>query len=268
MAGSAGEGDGVGVEVIVGELGVFLIVVLLILTRFVFFGMKKKVKTAKITNKNTHVRAKIKLYFSRIVLYFTMRRQIFGMIFVFILGLAIGAAGVFYFGREKIEPFHAAEKSIYWFVLLRTSNIEHLYRGVPGDEKKSKLIKTFAVKTGIPGERPTPLPELLGRGYWIIIERQESKDNPETAPYFLSLNIPVPEEEPYGPSPYLECNGQCSWGISGEFGLHGVNGDISRLSNEDLGSSGCIRHSDADITYLYNLLDPKNEEVRYYIEDV
>jgi lipoprotein-anchoring transpeptidase ErfK/SrfK len=129
------------------------------------------------------------------------------------------------------------------------------------------LLKTFSVKTGIPEERPTPLPQLVGRDYWLITDKASSKDNPETAPYFLTLNIPAPESSPYGPSPYDECNGQCNWILPGAFGLHGVNGDKTKLAEENPGSSGCIRHTDEDITYLYNLLDLRKEKVRYYIED-
>lgn len=155
----------------------------------------------------------------------------------------------------------------YWFVLHRKANKEELFQGVPGDKKKSKLVKTFTVKVGIPGERPTPLPKLLGKNYWLLIAKEEQKDNPETAPYFLKLNIPVPAEEPYGPAPYNECNGQqCHWILPGAFGLHGINGDPSRLSPENPGSSGCIRHKDEDITYLFNLLDPSKSEIRYYID--
>lgn len=164
----------------------------------------------------------------------------------------------------------------YWFVLHRKSQKEFLYQGVPGNSSQSTLIKTFAVKTGIPGERPTPLPELAGREYWVITKKEESSQNPETAPYFITLDVPAPEEEPYGPVPYLECHnspyawpdGQCHWSLPGEFGLHGINGDPTRLGDENLGSSGCIRHTDEDITYLYNLLDPEREEIRYYIEDI
>lgn len=152
-------------------------------------------------------------------------------------------------------------------MLHRKSNIEYLYQGRPGGIKESQLIRKFTVKTGIPGQRPTPLPKLLGKEYWIITGKAESKENPETAPYFLTLNIPAPEEPPFGPAPYLECNGQCHWELPGEFGLHGINGDESRLSAEDPGSSGCIRHRDEDITYLFNLLDPNKEEIRYYIKD-
>lgn len=158
-------------------------------------------------------------------------------------------------------------KSSYWLVLNRKSNIETLYYGEPENLKRSKIIKTFNVKTGVPGEKPTPLPQLLGRKYWLIVEKLDSKDNPETSPYFLSLDVPVSEEEPFGPKPYNECNGQCNWGIPGAFGLHGVNADPSRLSKEDPGSSGCIRHKDEDIVYLYQLLDPDKEKIRYYIFD-
>lgn len=173
----------------------------------------------------------------------------------------------------------ASEKPIqqenYWLLLHRKSNKEFLYHGTPGDKEKSKLLKTFVVKSGIPGERPTPLPQLLGRDYWVIINKLEQKDNPETAPYFLTLNIPVGDEEPFGPTPYLECNGpasqrgeQCNWILPGDFGLHGSAGDPSKLADDNPGSSGCVRHTDEDITYLFNVLDPTKEEIRYYIEDI
>ena len=155
----------------------------------------------------------------------------------------------------------------YWFMLSRKSNIETLYKGIPGDEKKSKQIKTFMVKTGMPGERPTPLPQLFGREYWILVKKELS-DNPETAPYFLTLDVPTKDEEPFGPEPYLECNGQCNWVTPGLFGLHGTGEHPEKLSPEDPGSSGCIRHSNEDISYLYNLLEPEKEEIRYYIKDI
>jgi len=155
----------------------------------------------------------------------------------------------------------------YWFELQRKSNIENLYKGVPGDKSRSTHIRSFKVKTGIPGERPTPLPQLIGREYWIITDKQAQPDNPETAPYFLTLDVPVSQEPPFGPQPYEECNGQCDWILPGAFGLHGTANNPSKLSDGDLGSSGCIRHSDEDITYLYNLLDPQHEEIRYYIID-
>ena len=171
-------------------------------------------------------------------------------------------------GSKSLEVLSSNTKPSYWLILHRKSNVEFLYSGVPGEKDKSTLVKTFTVKTGIPGESPTPLPKLLGRDYWLINSKESSGDNPETAPYFLTLDIPVSEEYPFGPSPYDECNEQCNWEIPGYFGLHGVNGDLSKLSMENQGSSGCIRHNDEDIVYLFNLLDPTKEEIRYYIEDV
>ena len=155
----------------------------------------------------------------------------------------------------------------YWFILHRESQKEELLRGVPGKREESELVKTFTVKTGRPGERPTPLPQLVGREYWIITKKQSEPDNPETAPYFITLDVPAPSDPPYGPQPYLECNGQCDWVRPGDFGLHGVAGVPERLADADPGSSGCIRHTDDDITYLYNLLEPDKYEIRYYIED-
>lgn len=160
-----------------------------------------------------------------------------------------------------------ADTANYWFLLHRKSNSEELYAGVPGNKEKSKLVKVFQVKAGIPGKKPTPLPTLIGREYWIITQKHEVKDNPEIAPYFLTLNIPTSDAPPFGPTPYLECNGQCDWEIPGAFGLHGIAGNEERISNENPGSSGCVRHKDEDITYLYNLLSPENSEIRYYIED-
>lgn len=156
-------------------------------------------------------------------------------------------------------------KKEYWMILLRSKNTEYLYYGVPGNRGKSDLMKTFRVKTGVSGESPTPLPNLLGKNYWKIVKKYPSGENVETAPYFLELDIPV-EDGYFGPVPYNECNGQCIWALPGYFGLHGVNGDTSKLSNDNPGSSGCIRHSDSDITYLYNLLNV-DEGVRYYIEN-
>lgn len=172
------------------------------------------------------------------------------------------------FTPEKTTTVQVAQASgqKHWFLLERKSGIETLFYGVPGDRETSSIIKTFTVKTGVPSEKPTPLPKLVGREYWVITDELDVSDDPETAPYFLTLDIPVSEEEPFGPVPYTECNGQCNWQIPGSFGLHGVAGDPGRL--QDAGSSGCVRHSDEDITYLYNLLDPKKEEIRYYIDDV
>jgi lipoprotein-anchoring transpeptidase ErfK/SrfK len=146
----------------------------------------------------------------------------------------------------------------YWLLLYRKSNLEFLYYGLPGNYSNSYIIKIFKVKSGVPNERPTPLPGLLGREYWIINN---------FTPQFLALDIPVSDGPPYGPVSYRECNGQCNWSIPGSFGLHGVDGDMTKLSDDDPGSSGCVRHSDWDIAYLYNLLSPKKEEIRYYIEE-
>jgi hypothetical protein len=160
------------------------------------------------------------------------------------------------------------KQASYWLLLHRKSNKELLYQGVPGTIARSILIKTFEVKTGQPGKRPTPLPQLMGRDYWMITKKFETSDNPEIAPYFLALDIPYSEEYPFGPEPYEECNGQCNWELPGSFGLHGVNNDETRLSEDNIGSSGCVRHQDKDITYLYNLLNPETAEIRYYIEDI
>lgn len=166
-------------------------------------------------------------------------------------------------GQTQVAP-----KKSHWFVLHRKTGKEFLYYGVLGEANNSKLVRTFQVKPGISGSSPTPLPGLLGREYWLITKKESSVENPETAPYFLTLDIPTTEEWPYGPVPYEECNGQCDWVLPGYFGLHGINGNSSKLTVENPGSSGCVRHSDSDITYLFNLLNPEKEEIRYYIEDI
>lgn len=173
----------------------------------------------------------------------------------------------------KGDQIIASPKTSHWFMLHRKSNEEFLYLGVPGDANNSKIVRTFQVKTGASWS-PTPLPELVGREYWKIIKKESSKDNPETAPYFLTLDVPTSEEWPYGPTPYTECldfegnNIQCDWVIPGYFGLHGVGGNPSKLSADDYGSSGCIRHTDEDIAFLFGLLDPDKVEIRYYIKDI
>lgn len=183
----------------------------------------------------------------------------------FVLFVVISFVGMQQYLASRDQPIIEQPK-LYWFLLDRGNNREYFYQGVPGEKEKSTLLKTFVVKTGIPGERPTPLPQLVGRKYWLLIKK-EPTENPETAPYFLTLDVPAPTEAPFGPEPYQECNGeQCNWELPGEFGLHGVNGDESRLSESNPGSSGCIRHTDEDITYLYNLLDPAQQEIRYYIK--
>lgn len=193
-----------------------------------------------------------------------MKKKIFFILAIAVV-IVVGFVSTQYYLASRQQVIVEQQKH-YWFLLDREASREYLYQGAPGDKSKSRLIKTFVVKTGIPGERPTPLPQLVGRKYWLLIKK-EPTENPETAPYFLTLDVPAPSEAPFGPEPYEECNGkQCNWELPGEFGLHGVNGDDTRLSDENPGSSGCIRHTDEDITYLYNLLDPQKEEIRYYID--
>lgn len=185
-----------------------------------------------------------------------------------LFALCIGSIGLVAANWQSFQPKpEPTAKNDYWFVLHRKSQKEELLKGEPGNREKSIVVKTFTVKTGRPGERPTPLPQLLGRDYWLITKKQPEPNNPETAPYFITLDVPAPSGAPYGPEPYLECNGQCDWVRPGDFGLHGIAGVPERLTKADPGSSGCIRHTDEDITYLYNLLDPEKGEIRYYIED-
>ena len=192
-----------------------------------------------------------------------------------ILFFVVGVIAFTLFNQEKISELSIVKPvQNYWFVLHRKSNIEEMFYGIPGSRESSKLVKTFKVKSGIPGERPTPLPELVGREYWLITKKESSVDNPETAPYFLTLDIPAPSEFPYGPVPYEECIDkttgepkQCDWILPGFFGLHGINGDPTRLEATNPGSSGCVRHSDEDIIYIYNILEPEMEVIRYYVYD-
>jgi hypothetical protein len=202
-----------------------------------------------------------------------MRYRITGIIVLLLL--IITAIGVFIWqSQKKIDQNteflseHTQKHDDYWFLLHRKSKKEYLYKGIPGDASQSALVKEFKVNVGIINERPTPLPGLAGREYWNIIAEFEMKDDPETAPYFLTLDIPWSDEYPYGPQPYEECDGkQCDWVKPGSFGLHGIAGNPEKLI--DAGSSGCIRHTDEEITYLYNLLTPSEQyPIRYYIEDM
>lgn len=227
--------------------------------------MTKKIteKAKKITK--TPIKKEVSIFetVNFITSYFSISRLILLAIILFSLGFFVGIFSV----QTKISADFVNTESNYWLLLNRKSNQEFLYKGVFGDKSKSELVRKFQVKVGVPGEKPTPLPELVGRKYWLVIDKFDAKDYPETAPYFLKLDVPVTDEEPYGPEPYLECSGQCNWILPGFFGLHGINGEWDRLSNENLGSSGCVRHRDEDITYLYNLLDPKTQEIRYYVSD-
>lgn len=194
-----------------------------------------------------------------------MNKAVLFCLSLFVISLSLGSLSFF---RKKSEPqvLSAETSQQYWFVLHRASNKEFLYLGEPGNIDRSELVKEFTVKTGVPGERPTPLPQLVGREYWILTGKRPT-ENPESAPYFLTLDVPYTLEPPYGPEPYLECDGQCDWVTPGDFGLHGINGNLEKLSEENPGSSGCIRHTDEDITFLYNLLDPEQQEIRYYVEE-
>ena len=208
-------------------------------------------KTGKSTKKNN------RKLFQRIGLYYII------VIIVFFLS--------FFFITIYLQKDDSAENIVYddayWMLLERKSNKEYLFKGTPGVRESSTIVREFKVKTGIPRQRPTPLPQLLGKEYWVITKKFATTDNPETAPYFIELDVPWSLEYPYGPVPYDECNGQCNWNLPGPFGLHGVAGDNSRLSSDNLGSSGCIRHSDEDIKYLYSIIDP-SENIRYYVFDI
>lgn len=196
-----------------------------------------------------------------------MQKRIFLSVIFILLSLNVVVYKQVFF-TPKPTVLSAYTQPSYWMLLHRKSNTEFLYYGVPGEVESSAVIKKFQVKTGAVGKRPTPLPSLLGREYWNIIAKVDASENLETAPYFLTLDVPVSEEEPFGPTPYLECKGQCNWELPGYFGLHGINGDAGRLSPENEGSSGCIRHTDKDITYLFHLFNPEEEKIRYYIKDV
>lgn len=191
-----------------------------------------------------------------------------GYIALLVVLLTTGIGAFVLLTRPVSNPVSPAPKPQYWMLLKRTSNIEYLFYGIPNNPKQSTLKKTFTVKAGVPGKKPTPLPALVGRDYWLITAKLEAFDNTETAPYFLVLDVPIPSTYPYGPSPYLECDGkQCDWELPGYFGLHGVNGDESLLKSANEGSSGCVRHRDEDISYLYHLFTPEKNPVRYYIVD-
>ncbi len=195
-----------------------------------------------------------------------MRKKIIvlsSLIFV-LIGLSLLTS---FFIQKPVQSEIKETSKNHWFLLHRKSNIEYLYYGTFGDVNNSQLLKTFQVKAG-QTLSPTPLPNLLGGDYWLLTKKESSAENPDTAPYFLTLDIPSSGEWPYGPTPYLECNGQCDWQMLGYFGLHGINGNLDKLSSKDPGSLGCVRHKDEDITYLYNTLHPDREEIRYYIKDI
>lgn len=227
-------------------------------------GRTKK-STTSATAKNGRGKKKGENSFAFLARRFNFKAPYFNTVWLVVILFGIFSIGVITgsFLANNNGQMGSTPSVEHWMLLERGENREYLYLGVPGDKEQSKLVKEFVVKTGMPGQRPTPLPLFFGKEYWKIVKKYPSYENTETAPYFLELDIPV-EDGFFGPVPYPECNGQCSWEVPGYFGLHGVNGDASRLSTEDPGSSGCIRHKDEDIAYLYNLLDV-NEGVRYYI---
>lgn len=179
-------------------------------------------------------------------------------------GIPCSPTQIAYTPTQATQP---EDRNQYWFLLRRHSKKEILYLGFPGDEERSKQVAQYNVNPGIPGERPTPLPQLTGRDYWTITQIRPTTDSERSSlgPYFLTFDVPNSFSPPYGPVPYNECDGQCNWVTPGEFGLHGINGDSSKLT--DAGSSGCVRHSDQDITAIYNALNGK-QNIRYYIEDI
>ena len=128
----------------------------------------------------------------------SIKKQILIVIGVFIVLLSLGVLVVTQNMTLKSQQTEVVKKQEqHWFILHRKSQKEDLYFGIPGDANKSKLVKTFTVKTGIPGERPTPLPKLMGREYWLLVEKHPEVDNPETAPYFMTLDVPAPSDPPY-----------------------------------------------------------------------
>lgn len=197
-----------------------------------------------------------------------MPKKVWIYIGVLLLSIGVFWGHLLYQSQQPKQTESSVKENSFWLILKRASNQEILYQGVPGDPSNSQIIKEFQVKTGIPGQRPTPLPEKLGREYWLLTSKLDTKENTETAPYFITLNIPYTDNEPYGPEPYEECGGQCNWELPGSFGLHGIASDSSKLAVENAGSSGCVRHSEEDITYLFNMLDLEKGPIRYYIKDI
>lgn len=180
-------------------------------------------------------------------------------------------------GQGANAQISTPDESKYWLLLHRASKKEELWQGIPGDKNNSKRKEVFDVNPGIPGERPTPLPSKLGKEYFTIKTKRETypeeKNKLEMGNYFLIFDIGLSKEElqkdPFGPSPYNECgadkNSQCNWETPGDFGMHGISGVETKLT--DAGSSGCVRHSDSNMDDLYLLLKDVDYEIRYYIED-
>src|SRR5688572_16212552 len=105
---------------------------------------------------------------------------------IIILIMIAGAGGIF-LNKPKIQKvsLQSDQQKVaqnYWFMLHRKSKKEFLYQGIPGDLANSTLVKEFQVNVGIEGQRPTPLPELVGRAYWNLIAEYDTAADPETAP--------------------------------------------------------------------------------------
>ena len=185
-------------------------------------------------------------------------------------GIPCSPASVTY---AVVQPEIKAEEG-YWFLLHRSraggkQPSEELYKGAYGDKSQSKLIRTSVVNPGVAGKSPTPLPSLAGVSYWTVTAKRinpEGDPKNTLGPYFLAFDVPYSNQF-NGPLNYKECGTdgatQCFWPEPGEFGLHGVGNVPSRLT--DLGSSGCVRHSNDAITEIYNILKNEKEEIRYYI---
>lgn len=115
--------------------------------------------------------------------YFNKLKSTLALFFIFIL-----VSGAYFFKTAVADQSkEILSQKNYWFLLHRKSNKEFLYFGEPGKANKSALVKNFDVKTGAAGKRPTPLPQLLGREYWLVVDKIDSKENPETAPYFFEF---------------------------------------------------------------------------------
>lgn len=165
----------------------------------------------------------------------------------------------------------------YWFLLDRLNKKEYLFQGPVGVRDRKYLVREFTVLPGLSGQTPTPVPSKVTptREYWTFnsatLKSPVGDISNGGQPGFLKLDIPY-DNSLGGPVPYLECGpsgtSQCNWNTPGAFGLHGVDNNHPLT---DPGSSGCIRHNNTDIQYLYNLLsnvvNNNPNTIRYYIED-
>ena len=139
---------------------------------------KPKTKDNKIPLKNSFF-SFFNFFRRDISLYYIIKAKslpFFLGIFVVVIAL-LAIFSIFNRDKQTVKILASeTKKENYWFLLHRKSNIEYLYKGQPNDIENSNLIKTFKVKVGVPGQKPTPLPNLLGREYWKIIDKFETKD--------------------------------------------------------------------------------------------